>query len=94
MPEIEDLTIFWVMELNSDDTAWKKTLIWSEFTNSGNAVGIVDTKPKNSLNNLGISKTNDWSWTYIRGINHVNIAAPTIINIENAIIVDIGWEIL
>ena len=71
------------LELNSEETAWKNTLIWSEFTNSGKAVGIVETKFKKSLNNLGISRTNDCIWTYSKGINHVNIAAPIIINIEN-----------
>jgi hypothetical protein len=55
---------------------------------------MVDTKFKNSLNNLGISKTKDCNWTYIRGINHVNIAAPTIIKIAKARIPAIGSEIL
>ena len=94
IPDIEDFTIFWVIELNSEETAWKNTLIWSEFTNSGKAVGIVETKFKKSLNNLGISRTNDCIWTYSKGINHVNIAAPIIINIENAITVEIGWLML
>ena len=48
IPDIEDFTIFWVIELNSEETAWKNTLIWSEFTNSGKAVGIVETKFKKS----------------------------------------------
>ena len=89
IPEIDDLTMFCVMDESSEDTAWKNTEIWSEFTKSGKAAGIVETKFKNSLNILGMSKTNDCNWTYNNGINHVNIAAPTIMNIENAIIVDI-----
>ena len=48
IPDIEDFTIFWVMEESSDDTAWKKTDIWSELTKSGNAAGIVEIKFKNS----------------------------------------------
>ena len=87
IPEIDDLTIFWVIDDSSDDTAWKNTEIWSESTKSGNAAGIVDTKFKNSLNNLGISRTKDCSWTYSNGISHTNIAAPIIIKIENARIV-------
>jgi len=91
IPEIEDFKIFCVIELNSDDTAWKKTDIWSDVTNSGKAVGILETKFKNSLNNLGISSTKDCNWTYSKGISQVNMAAPTIINTENAIIVETGW---
>ena len=91
IPEIEDLTIFCVIDESSDDTAWKNTEIWSELTKSGNAAGIVETKFKNSLNNLGISSTKDCNWTYSKGMSQVNMAAPTIINTENAIIVETGW---
>ena len=59
MPAIDDFTIFWVIDDNSDETAWKNIEIWSESTNSGKVAGMVDTKFKNSLNNLGISKTKD-----------------------------------
>ena len=90
IPEIEDLTMFCVIEESSEDTAWKNTEIWSELTKSGNAAGIVETKFKNSLNNLGISRTKDCNWTYSNGINQVNIAAPIIINTENAMIVETG----
>ena len=85
IPEIEEFNIFWVMVESSEDTAWKKSVIWSELTNSGKAAGIDDTKFKNSLNNLGISRTNDWSCVYIRGINQTKIAAPTRTNNEKAI---------
>ena len=60
---IEDLTKFWVIEESSEETAWKKTDIWSESTKSGKAAGIVDKKFKKSLKSLGISNTNDCSWT-------------------------------
>ena len=63
IPAIEDLTRFCVIEDNSDETAWKKTDIWSESTSSGNAAGTVDTKFKKSLKSLGISRTNDCNWT-------------------------------
>ena len=94
IPAIDEFTRFWVIDVNSDETAWKKTEIWSESTKSGNAAGIVETKFKKSLNNLGISKTKDCSWTYISGINHVNIAAPIIINIEKDRIIESDSEIL
>ena len=94
IPDIEDFTIFWVMEESSDDTAWKKTDIWSDVTNSGKAVGILETKFKNSLKSLGKSNTNDCNWTYINGISHINIAAPKIINMLNESIKAIDSEIL
>ena len=80
---MEDFTRFWVIEDNSDETAWKNTDIWSADTRSGKVAGISDTKFKNSLNSLGRSNTKVWSWTYINGINQINMAAPTIINTAN-----------
>ena len=81
IPEIDDFTRFWVIDDISEETAWKKTDIWSDDTKSGKAVGILDTKFRNSLNSLGKSRTNDCNCTYIRGINQINIAAPTNIKI-------------
>ena len=94
IPDIEDLTKFCVTDESSDDTAWKNTDIWSELTRSGKAAGIVETKFIKSLNNLGISNTNDWSWTYKSGISQVNIAAPITIKIEKARTLAIDSEIL
>ena len=88
MPEIEDLTIFCAMTLISSDTAWKKTAICSDDTNSGNFAGKSDIKSKKLLNKLGTSKTKAWSWIYKRGTSHTIKAAPVIIKIEKVIIKD------
>ena len=94
IPDIEDSTRFWVTEDSSDDTDWKNTDIWSADTSSGKVADIFDTKFKNSLKSLGKSKTKDWSWTYISGINQTNIAAPKIINKAKDKIKAIDSEIL
>lgn len=94
IPAIEDVTKFCVIDDNSDETDWKKIDIWSEFTRSGKETDIAVINLRNSSNKRGKSKTNDCSWTYINGINHVNIAAPTIINIEKARIADIDSDTL
>ena len=85
MPAIDDLTKFWVMDVNSVETAWKKTEIWSEETSSGNFVGNSDTKLRKLLNRPGMSKIKAWSWIYRIGTSQIKIAAPVIINIEKVI---------
>ena len=86
MPAIDDLTKFCVIDVSSVETAWKKTVIWSVETRSGNLVGNSDTKFKKLLNKPGISKTKAWSWIYKIGTSHIKIAPPVTINMEKVII--------
>ena len=91
IPEIDDLTRFCATNDNSDDTAWKNILIWSDETKSGNLAGSSEIKSKKLLNKFGKSKTKAWSWMYKRGTSHNKIAAPVTTNIPkvriNAILV-------
>ena len=89
IPDIDDLTRFWVIDDSSDDTAWKNIEICSEEIRSGYEVGRAATKVKNSLNKLGISKTNACSWIYRRGTNQIKSVREAIINIKNVTIKDI-----
>ena len=85
MLDIDVLTIFWAIADISSETAWKKIVIWSDETKSGNFDGSSEMKSRKLLIKFGTSKTKACNWVYKSGTSQITRVAPVTIKIEKVI---------